>query len=46
MLTFPGGAPIGSVAQMPGAYGAYGGTASATNAYGTPMFPSSGSYAM
>lgn len=52
MLTFPGGAAIGSVPQMPGAYaaavsgGPYGGTSPATNAYGTPMYPSSGSYAM
>ncbi|MCP9257506.1 Clathrin heavy chain [Dirofilaria immitis] len=52
MLTFPGGAAIGPVPQMPGAYGAavtggpYGGASPATNAYGTPMYPSSGSYAM
>lgn len=50
MLTFPGGASMGSVPQIPGAYGAavpapYGGAAPATNAYGTPMYPS-GSYAM
>lgn len=53
MLTFPGGAPISSVPQMSAAYGGvtvsstpYGATVPATNAYGTPMYPSSGSYAM
>lgn len=52
MLTFPGGAPIGSVPQIPGTYGTavsggpYGGATPATNAYGAPMYPSSGSYAM
>lgn len=52
MLTFPGGTPIGPVPQMPGTYGPvisstpYSGSAPATNAYGTPMYPSGGSYAM
>lgn len=51
MLTFPGGAAMGAVPPMAGAYGTAApggpfGNSPAPNVYGAPVYPGGGSYAM